>query len=223
MSQFLQYPNKSHRKPITIPKESEKLAELMGIIMGDGGINNPWQLVVSLNSEKDNDYAHYVKGLIYELFSIDAILRIRPRQKTMVVVATSTTLIEFLVEKGAVRGNKIQQSIDMPFWIGTNRKLKKMFVRGLVDTDGCLYIHKHLVRGKKYQNIGFCFTSFSEKLLLSVKKVLLEFDICPHITDENRRIYLYEEADVIKYLSIFGSSNPRIYLKYNQWRDVRVV
>ena len=48
--ELLKYPKKSHRKQIKIPKESTRLAELMGIEFGDGGINNPWQLVITLNA-----------------------------------------------------------------------------------------------------------------------------------------------------------------------------
>jgi len=37
---LLKYPNKSHRKNINFPSENNDLAELMGIIAGDEGINN---------------------------------------------------------------------------------------------------------------------------------------------------------------------------------------
>ncbi len=59
----LKFPNKSHRKPILFPSESEELAELIGIIFGDGGINNNWQLVISLNAISDYLYASYISSL----------------------------------------------------------------------------------------------------------------------------------------------------------------
>jgi hypothetical protein len=37
---LLKYPNKSYRKNINFPSENNDLAELMGIIAGDEGINN---------------------------------------------------------------------------------------------------------------------------------------------------------------------------------------
>ena len=42
------------------------LAEFMGIIFGDGGINNDWQLVISLNSLTDREYSDYILKLIYK-------------------------------------------------------------------------------------------------------------------------------------------------------------
>jgi hypothetical protein len=76
----LKYPNKSHRKTITIPQESVDLAELIGIIFGDGGIGNDWQLVISLNSKLDKDYAVYIVALTEKLFHLKVAVRKRPNQ-----------------------------------------------------------------------------------------------------------------------------------------------
>lgn len=59
---LLQYPAKSHRKQISLPTYSNELAEILGIVLGDGGINNDWQLVISLNYIKDQEYALYIKS-----------------------------------------------------------------------------------------------------------------------------------------------------------------
>jgi intein/homing endonuclease len=71
-------------------------------------------------------------------------------------------LLDFLTSKGVVRGNKILQQFDIPEWIKASPEYKKYFVRGLVDTDGCLYIHQHKVGGKLYKNLGLCFSSYSK-------------------------------------------------------------
>ena len=49
---FLRYPKKSHRKAIKFPCNSILLAEFMGIEFGDGGIGNPWQVVITLNNKR---------------------------------------------------------------------------------------------------------------------------------------------------------------------------
>ncbi|PIU68772.1 hypothetical protein COS81_02745, partial [candidate division WWE3 bacterium CG06_land_8_20_14_3_00_42_16] len=85
---LLKYPRKSHRKIINIPKESKELAELFGIIFGDGGINNSWQLVISLNSNADLEYSYYVRKLLRKLFKIKVAIRKRPNQNTLVVVCS---------------------------------------------------------------------------------------------------------------------------------------
>jgi len=218
---LLKFPRKSHRKIINIPKKSKELAELFGIIFGDGGINNEWQLVISLDSNVDLEYSYFVRELLEKLFKIEVAVRKRPNQNTLVLVCSSIDLVDFLVKKGSVRGNKIVQQIDIPNWINSNSEYKKAFVRGLVDTDGCLFIHKHITKNVLCNNIGFCFTNSCKKLIISMARIFKEFGINPHIADKGRRIYLYSFKDVVSYLNIFGSSNPRIFKKYLQWINIK--
>lgn len=208
----LRYPKKSHRKPILTPKISARLAEFIGIVFGDGGINNPWQVVVTVNSEKDRIYARYISALIEELFEMRPVLRKRPGQKALVIVASSTTLVDFLVSKGAVRGNKIAQQIDIPKWVTGHADLERMFVRGLVDTDGCLYIHRHTARRILYKNIGFCFTSLSQRLLNSVARIFEKNGIEPHI-NRGKHIYLYSQGAVVRYLRDIWVFEPSDFWK----------
>ncbi len=216
----LTYPLKSHRKTINFPEESPLLAELMGIELGDGGINNKWQLVITLNSIADLVYSTYVKTILEQLFAVEVAVRKRKGKNALVLVCSSTSLVDFLVIKGAVRGNKIAQQIDIPAWISGKDEYEKNFVRGLVDTDGCLYVHRHTVAGSEYGNIGFCFSSYSPPLIRSVGAILKKFGITPHIMANETKIYLYSKKAVVDYLRIFGSSNPRILDKFEQWRGV---
>ena len=216
-------PSKSHRKTILIPPESEKLAELIGIIHGDGGNNNPWQLVITMNSNSDLEYSQYVKNLINSLFDIKIAIRKRRNRNAIVLVSSGRNLIDFLVRKGAVRGNKVKQQIDAPNWIMNNELYKINFVRGLVDTDGCLYIHKHFTKqgSKLHQNIGLCFSNSSLNLIKRVSRILKGNKIEPHISKNKKNVYLYSLKSVKNYLDIFGSSNPRIINKYNEWLNIR--
>lgn len=219
---LLKYPRKSHRKKIKIPRNSCLLAEFLGIVFGDGGIGNPWQLVITLNAISDNDYSHYLEQIINKLFQIKPVIWKRPKENTLRIICSSTSLVDFLIKKGCVKGNKVKQQLDIPSWIKKVSSYKKAFVRGLVDTDGCLYIHKHHTKGKLYKNIGFCFTSASLPLLKSVGDILRENNIKPHYRGK-QRIFLYGETPIKRYLKIFGSSNSRIINKYKKWRGAGVV
>lgn len=122
-----------------------------------------------------------------------------------------------------MRGNKIRQQIDIPKWISENPLYSRYFVRGLFDTDGGFYTHNHMVTGKHYTNIGFCFCSLSLPLVISIAQILRKYDINPHIEAKGTKIYLNSQKDIVQYLNVIGSSNPRIYNKFNNWRGVRVV
>lgn len=89
-----------------------------------------------------------------------------------------------------------------------------------MDTDGCLYIHKHSVSGKYYKNIGLCFCSYSPRLIEQAASLFEEFGIIPHISNQGRSIYLYKASAVARYLEVFGTSNERISSVYKEFGDV---
>lgn len=222
----LKYPKKSHRKEVIIPKPSRSLSEFFGIMIGDGGINNTWQANVTLNSEADAKFVTYVSSIIQKLFGVSPAIRKRKKGKAVVVSVASTTIVDFLVQNGLPRGNKLKGGLKIPSWIINKKSYRIACVRGLMDTDGCLFLHRHEIRGKKYLNIGLCFTSASPKLIEQVSMIFDEFGIIPHISGKGRNIYLYKEKAVYEYLRVFGTSNDRIssmYTKYRKWRDARAV
>lgn len=222
-TQLLRYPRKSHRKTVTLPKYSEELAEFFGIMMGDGGINNPWQANITVNSIADADYAEFIVELVQDLFSLTPAVRKRKEKSAVVISLASTTVVDFLVANGLVRGNKIKGKVKVPKWILSKSRFRKACVRGLIDTDGCLYVHNHKVSGKEYQNIGFCFSNRSPELIRYVADTLEGFSIKPHIDKQGKQVYLYSESAVSKYLKVFGTSNRRIDSVYEKWRRRIVV
>jgi len=215
----LKYPNKSHRKIVLLPKKSIKLAEFFGLMMGDGGINNLWQVNITLNFIKDKQYSIYISDLINNLFGIVPVLRKRKNSQALVISLSSTTIVDFLVSEGLVRGNKIRGGLKIPLWILNKKSYRIACVRGLMDTDGGLYTHKHIVKEKEYNNIGLCFTSYSVYLINQVVDIFKENKITPHISNKGRSVYLYKEEAITRYLKIFGTSNDRISKVFNEWRD----
>ncbi|MES2668221.1 MAG: LAGLIDADG family homing endonuclease [Patescibacteria group bacterium] len=216
----LRYPKKSHRKLVTLPEPSIALAEFFGIMMGDGGINNPWQANIALNAVADKKYAEYVSRLCVGLFGFAPSSIKRKTHQAIILRLSSTTVVDFLVEHGLCRGNKLKQGLRIPTWILENERYRVACVRGLMDTDGCLYIHKHTVAGKPYKNIGLCFCSFSLELIEQVNAIFEEFGIIPHISNQGRSIYLYKASAVARYLEVFGTSNERVSSVYEEFGGV---
>jgi intein/homing endonuclease len=183
-------------------------------MMGDGGINNPWQANITLNSNADFHYISYVKALGKKLFGVTPAIRKRKIQKAVDISFASTSMVDFLVSQGLYRGNKIDAGLRIPDWILADGSYRKACVRGLMDTDGCLYVHRHTVANKFYRNIGLCFSSFSPPLMAQVGVIFEEFSIIPHITKDGRKLYLYSRKAVARYMAVFGSSNERIISVY---------
>ncbi|MDO8579359.1 MAG: LAGLIDADG family homing endonuclease [bacterium] len=208
---------------MTIPKPSVDLAEFFGIMIGDGGINNPWQANITLNSEADARFVVYVTNLCSKLFGVLPAVRKRNDSKAVVISLASTTIVNFLVDNGLPRGNKLKLGLQIPHWILAKKEYRIACVRGLMDTDGCLYIHRHKVLGTQYSNIALCFCSASPMLVVQVSSIFEEFGIVPHVNMTGRNIYLYKEQAVEKYLKVFGTSNDRINSVYKKWRVARAV
>ena len=219
----LHYPRKSHRKAVKLPKESAELAEFFGIMMGDGGINNPWQATITLNSVKDADYARYISSLCKRMFNAEPAVRKRKGRSALVLSLASTSIVDFLVGKGLPRGNKLKHGLTIPPWILAKPSFQKACVRGLIDTDGCIFTHTHSVGGKEYKNINLTFTSHDRTLVFQVADIVEKFGIMPHITKRGYDINLYQANAVAKFLRVFGTSNSRIELAYKKWWGARVV
>lgn len=217
------HPEKSHRKHVILPKFSEDLAEFFGIMMGDGGINNPWQANITLNSIADADYSKYILGLCGKLFGVTPAIRKRKERNALIVSLASTSVVDFLVLNGLPRGNKLKNGLRIPGWILKKSAYQKTCVRGLIDTDGCIFVHKHNVRGKTYKNIGLTFTSYDPGLIFQVADILEKFGVMPHISKRGKDVYLYRAESVRDYLAVFGASNDRIRSVYNKWRGARAV
>ena len=187
-------------------------------MVGDGGINNPWQANITMNAVADAAYAKCVGQLARDLFGVESAVRKRKDSQALIVCISSTSLVEFLTSKGLVRGNKLKGGVRIPGWILNKRAYRIACVRGLMDTDGCLFIHKHQILGKTYRNIGLCFSNHASAVLGQVAQIFEEFGIIPHISKDGRKLYLYSQEAVEKYLAVFGTSNERISSVYRKWR-----
>jgi len=96
------------RKKINYPQKSTKLAELVGILIGDGGIRN-YQVIVALNKETDKEYTFYVAELFKNLFHLNSTIREEKGEKTYEIVVSSKNLVEYLTKLSPKKGNKIKQ------------------------------------------------------------------------------------------------------------------
>lgn len=196
------------RKEFATFKKSIHLAEMTGIILGDGGITK-YQLKITLDKKTDILYIPYVCNLANLLFGEKFNVHERNHDGAVDLSLSGINLIESLSEFGLEKGNKIKRQIDFPRWIWEKDIYQIKCVRGLVDTDGCVFIHRHEIKGTKYQNLGIGFTSKSIPLLKSVSKVLLAKKIKHFVNFNEGAIRIYDLNDIVKYSKIIGFSNPK--------------
>lgn len=210
---FQKHPIINVRLPINKPKKSQDLAELVGIILGDGGISAR-QLTITLHRYDDKEYGLFVIKLIKKLFGVTPAVYKNTNGLANNIVVSRTELINYCVKNlGLKIGNKVKQQVDIPKWIKNNKKFRIACVRGLVDTDGSIYNHRYSVRGKKYSYKKISFTSLSKRLARSVYGILKENGLNPGAY-RNKDVRLESRDDVNMYFKVFNSHNPKHLNRY---------
>lgn len=204
-------------KLIAYPKYSEELAEFVGIILGDGSITD-YQVTVSLNSKREREYASFIEGLIYTLFQVPITRRYRSyenHESSIDLVVSRVALVRFCIEKlGLMKGNKVRHQVGVPVWIKRSRKYLLACVRGLVDTDGSIYLHRYKVNGKWYTYPKLSFANRSIPLLQFMSSALRTFDMNPRLTKNKEDVRLDSKKDMQSYFTLIGSHNPWHLKKY---------
>jgi hypothetical protein len=195
-------------KKIKILRKNIELAELMGIMFGDGHLTN-YQASFTTNSDTDYEHALYVSSLFRRLFSIEATMKKRKNQRAVDVIVSSTTLAKYLNKLGMPIGNKLESGLYIPNWIRGKDSFSKAFLRGIFDTDGCVFIDKHKYKNKVYSHLGWAFTSLSGEFLEEVKVLLEIFGFRPTRTDKQNSVYLRRQSDVRRYFDFIGTSNSK--------------
>jgi len=202
--------SKGKTKKISIPKDSEELAEFYGIMLGDGNSTKikdykigTYMIRIVGDLNKDKEYlSDYVKQLIEELFKIKVRVG-RFKSNAMFIEAHSIKLVDFLESKGFKPGNKIKNQLQIPKWIKQNPKYLSLCLRGLYDTDGSVY---KLTNQNCYQ-IDFC--NKNQYLLEDVRESLICLGICPSKISKRKDIYITKKEEIRKFLKLIGFRNPK--------------
>ncbi|MDD5068087.1 MAG: LAGLIDADG family homing endonuclease [Candidatus Pacebacteria bacterium] len=202
-------------KRVHLPKQSPLLAEFMGIMLGDGGITK-YQFRISLNGKTDKKYSLYVRNLIKKLFRIRAKKQLRKQSDGIDIVVSRKGINKYLILLGLKSGDKLKQNLDIPEWIMKNKKYQKMCLRGLIDTDGCLFYETHLIKGKKYSYPRLNFVTASPSLATSVFNILIDLNFKARLRKNGRNsaVQLENKAEIWQYFKTIGTSNPK---HLNRW------
>lgn len=204
------------KKEFIINKTSVELAEVAGIILGDGAITNN-HLRVTVSSIVDKPYADFIKKLFYRVFGEEPKLFKQKDKNALALTINGVGMAEELERWGFKRGDKVRQQVDSPGWVWQNLEFQKAYVRGLMDTDGGCYFHKHKSNGLFYRNFGMCFTNQSLPLINSMVKVLTSLNIKFSLAKINTRIYIYSFTEIKKYFDLIGSHNQKNWDKFNTY------
>ncbi len=205
---FKQHPIINTCSPIKKSRKSSKLAEFVGIIMGDGGITRR-QIIITLHRVDDKKYGNFVIKLIKKLFNVTPSVYHDFKNSVNDIVVSRTELVKFCTSIGLVIGSKVRQQIDIPKWIKKNKKFLIACVRGLIDTDGCVFLHSYKVNNKIYRYKKLAFSNCSKPLIKTVYQFLKKNNFSPRITRDVKDVRIESKNDIKNYFQIIGSHNPK--------------
>ncbi|MBI2610608.1 hypothetical protein HYW60_01575 [Candidatus Kaiserbacteria bacterium] len=202
-------------RPVRKPIPNTALAEFVGIVIGDGGITNR-QVTITLNSETDHEYSQFVSGLVTRLFKVPVSKIMRKGDIAVRLTCSRTEMVRICIGIGLKKGNKLKQNLDIPLWIMRNPQYARACLRGLMDTDGCIFNECHNIRGKRYCYPRLSLVSASEQLRHSVKRILHEHGFSPTLRNA-RSVNLERREDIVRYFRKIGSNNLKHIRRFEQF------
>ncbi len=203
-------------RKVNAPPKTDAFAEFIGIVIGDGHVDQ-YQVSVTTNSETDGAHAQYVRDLAVRLFGVPVSISSRTSSLAVVVVVSSKAVCDLLMRQGIPQGSKQRLGVKFPDWIKSSTKLTRSCVRGLFDTDGCVFQDTHRIRGKTYQSIGMAFANNEPNVLAFFLDALVQCGLHPTQTSPHR-VFLRRSRDVEAYFRIVGTANPKHQRRFLAFR-----
>lgn len=201
---------KSHllnTKPIKFPRLDEKLAEFIGVYLGDGTITK-YFVKISGDKRYDIPYFFYLSALVSELFGVSAKIRKDKGRNTVNLIVQSKKVCSYLNKNFNIKyGHKIRNKSRIPKKILKDKKLSVACMRGLIDTDGSISR-----RGRKGSQFCIQFTSHNKYLLEQV-----------HFMGRELGFFTYGDkygagtnkwSNIVDYFRVVGSSNLRHIVRF---------
>ena len=193
-------------RPVGTPRRNSDFAELVGAILGDGGITT-YQLILYSNFFDEKEYSEFLRVLIKHVFKAESITYPSSHRGVIRLVCSRAEVVRHLREAGLNLGNKVERQAEVPLWIRVDPILSKACLRGLIDTDGCAYMDRHRIRGCVYTSRCIAFTNASVPLLDFVYTTWQSLGFHPTRHGRHVRLRRAEEVDV--YIQDVGFSNPK--------------
>lgn len=194
-SQWQKKQQKIHYKRL---QKSKHLAELIGIILGDGNLyKHPRteNLRIICNS-MDTTYIQHIVILITKNFYKKPSVTKRKNENT-----TAVCLYQCKISKrlNLPCGNKIKNNVGIPGWVFLNKEYMRECLKGLFETDGCFHEDEsNYTRCMEFKNNCI-------RLRNDAYRILLKLGFHPQIG--NNYVRLAKKDEVYKFKDLIEFRN----------------
>ncbi|MBW2991110.1 hypothetical protein KY348_05405 [Candidatus Woesearchaeota archaeon] len=207
------------------PKLTPELAEIVGIMMGDGYMKNKHNythvIKVCGSLSKDRNYLYYVKKLFIRNFNVIPKLLEYPKKDYLELYVYSKELVDYFYRVLLIPLSP-KTNLSIPKYIKEDEQLLISFIRGLFDTDGCV---THQIDRKKdseyyYVLVKICtkFLSFAEDLRDSLILLGIPAFLCKKGDRFGNTGYdvVVRHKNTTRFFELIGSNNLRNIRKWEQ-------
>lgn len=194
---------------LLVNEHSAGLAEIIGIMLGDGNIWSKkgfYYVRVAGHLRDDREYLlNYVRPLFKKIFGIEMQIVEYENHSEMFLQKGSKDLVFTFLKYGLPQGSKIKNKVGIPGWIFNSKDYMRACIRGLIDTDGSVYC----ITGRPYTYISY--RSFNPILRKTFQKAMgiLGFKICKWTSKGKSQTYIAKKRLINKYYTEIGFSNPK--------------
>lgn len=201
---------KNSEEKIRIPKLTEKLAEFIGALAGDGHMNNlNYEVSICMDKDIDKDYFDHVVKLFCDLFGLTARKYISKTENYVKCKVYSKNLVEFLNQNYGCPVGKKKGKLTIPDIILQNNELLKAYLRGMFDTDGSFHRHH-----KNDAIVGYC--SLDEKHMTEIQDALTQLGYNARLHGKN--LHIYQKEHIERFFREIKPSNEKHLMKYRYYK-----
>lgn len=122
------------------------LAYVIGLALGDGNLSNPNGRATRLRITCDLKYPNLIKTIqtsIQKLFPQNKVSLVkRNNNENCVDISCYSNRWEKILGWQAKKGSKLIQKVSIPSWIRTKDDFKINCLKGLIETDGSIYLDR---------------------------------------------------------------------------------
>lgn len=124
--------------------QTETLAYVVGVALGDGNLSNPNGRATRLRITCDAKYPRIMEDIstaLRAIFPKNKVSRI-PKGTGAFDISVYSNRLDLLMPWQAGKGPKARQQARVPEWIRDDARYSRACLRGLIQTDGCIYIDR---------------------------------------------------------------------------------
>lgn len=203
--------------------KNKELAELLGIMIGDGCLSRSGgKYLIYISGHKIDDLKYHqsiTKHLFKKVFNKIVDIKFKSKEETLFIRFSDKSIFQKFKSFGIPVGKKYLD-LNIPTLV-KEEKLFVHFLRGLFDTDGCIVLSKQHREIPYYPRIEI--TSKTEIFLIRILKRLRKFNFYGSVSNKGGgyRLEIPGFKNLDLWLNIVGSSNPKhkkkfMYIKNNK-------